>query len=167
MSSPIGGGTLSDFQMFLDEAVKQNDPISRAGSSEPDDKPESIYASSIATVETTLGFDEIGLPQNGSWEWESVLEKRFCFDHREHEFLMQYKDRWMRPSDFRSPKAWYALEAKFEAYLKSPWTLDPLRLASQASCRSSYSSHVDAPIERTMVDKEYVYRIRWLYFSSL
>jgi hypothetical protein len=164
MSSPIGGGTLSDFQMFLDEAVKQNNPISRAGSSEPDDKPESInYASSIATIETTLGFNEIGLPQNGSWEWESVLKKRYCFDHEEHKFLIQYKYRWMRPSDFSSPKAQDALEAKFEAYLKSPWTLDPLCLASQANCRSSYLSHVDAPIEQTMVDEEYVYQIQWLY----
>jgi hypothetical protein len=92
MGSSIRGSTLSNFQMFLDEAVEQNNPISRSGSSKPDDKLESInYALSIATVETTLGFDKIGLPQNWSWEWESVLEKRYCFDHGEYEFLIQYK----------------------------------------------------------------------------
>jgi hypothetical protein len=89
MGSPIKGSTLSNFQIFLDKAVEQNNPISRLGSSKPNNKPESInYALSIATVEITLGFDKIGLPQNWSWEWESVLEKRYYFDHGEHKFLI-------------------------------------------------------------------------------
>jgi hypothetical protein len=122
MSSSIRDGDSSNSQMSLDEAVEQNSPVFREGSSKPGDEPESIDdASTITTVETTSGFDDIGLPQNGSWEWESVLEKRYCFDYGKHEFLMQYTCQWMRPSDFGSPRAWDVLEEKFKAYQKSPW----------------------------------------------
>jgi hypothetical protein len=69
MGSSIGGGDSSHSQMSLDETVQQDSHVFRVGSSEPGDEQESIdNASTITMVETTLIFDNIGLPQNGSWE---------------------------------------------------------------------------------------------------
>jgi hypothetical protein len=66
-------------QISLNEA-EHTGPLSRIDSLGPGDEPEpeSIEdALTLTTVEATLSFDNIGLPANDSWEWESVLQERF------------------------------------------------------------------------------------------
>lgn len=108
-------------------------------------------------------FQDIGTPTDRKWEWESVLATRFCLNHGEREMLLEYKDRWMRTSDFQSPRAEVVLREKFESYKQEPWTLNPLNRASQAGCRASLLSEVDTPLKRERWGDENIWLIRWSF----
>ncbi|KAL1845450.1 hypothetical protein Plec18170_009769 [Paecilomyces lecythidis] len=106
---------------------------------------------------------DAGIPTDGRWEWKSALQRRFCFHHGETEMLLQYKDIWMRTSDFMAPGAEVVLTKKFERYKQAPWVPNHLDRTSHASCRASLLSEVDTPLQRKTVGDEDIWLIRWLF----
>lgn len=56
-------------------------------------------------VETPLrssrNQEDVGVPKDGKWDLVAAHEHRFCFQHRFVEWLLEYAERWMYPSDFK------------------------------------------------------------------
>jgi hypothetical protein len=46
------------------------------------------------------GAENVGTPIDNKWDLIAAHERRFCFDHGEDEWLLEYADRWMYPNDF-------------------------------------------------------------------
>lgn len=111
-------------------------------------------------MEGSVSLDpvRIGIPADQQWGWVSVCERKICYIHGEHEWLLLFADRWMRPSDFNIGKAETKLEAKLQKYQREPWSRNP---ASQADCGTTLWSHLDTPTQRGKSGDEIIYLCRW------
>ncbi|KAL1873635.1 hypothetical protein Plec18167_006152 [Paecilomyces lecythidis] len=105
--------------------------------------------------------EEIGVPEDGHWEWISVLEHRFCYNHETTEMLLQYADRWMRTRDFDDCTAESVLAARWKLYRERPWELDVCKPNSTAGCQCSLLSEVDTPLQRIQRGNEDFWLVRW------
>jgi hypothetical protein len=112
----------------------------------------------------TVDLTNIGAPTDGTWEIFAAHEQRFCFEHGEVEWLIEYADRWMYPTNFEVDEAEAKLDAKFEQYQRGPEVLTPYRYASRAECNSSLWSQVETPTQRNTAEDTVAYRIRWKLF---
>ena len=105
--------------------------------------------------------NKIGLPKHDEWALVTARERRFCTDHGEEEWLLQYQDRWMYHTDFGVKDAYKMLESRLDKY--TPTTRDQKSAlpASQAGCRNRLWSQVDTPIKRGTVAGKPIFLIRW------
>jgi hypothetical protein len=80
-----------------------------------------IHVTSNATKEIIdLDSDDVGIPNEGKWDLINAYKFRFCFEHKQKEWLILYADRWIRPSDFSVHEAKTKLEVKLQKYQREP-----------------------------------------------
>jgi hypothetical protein len=78
--------------------------------------------------------DDIDLPTDNKWDLVTAHEKRFCFDHGEDEWLLEYAERWMDPSDFGVIGAEERLTDRLHTYHSVKLSSKPHKPASRAEC---------------------------------
>lgn len=104
---------------------------------------------------------DVGVPKDGDWDHIAAPETRFCFNHKEDEWLLSCTDRWMRPSDFNLPGAELTLGAKLQKYQTESSDPQMHRPLYQAECNGNLWSQVDVPMKRGKSGDEVIYLIRW------
>jgi hypothetical protein len=55
----------------------------------------------LASVSSESSERQIGILQDGEWEVVEALDRRFCYKHGGHEWLLQVADAWLKPDDFK------------------------------------------------------------------
>ncbi|KAK7889940.1 hypothetical protein LTR67_008404 [Exophiala xenobiotica] len=106
-------------------------------------------------------FEDVGLPPDGLWDHYAAYGQRFCYDHGEYEYLLGTRDRWMRLSDFDTPKAEIQLEVLLQGHRDRPGSFDPHARQCQAECRGNLFSHVHTVAEKREQDGVTLYWIKW------
>lgn len=109
-------------------------------------------------------FEDIGVPEDGQWDFVAVHGYRFCPQHKEVEYLLEYADKWMRPSDFGFEEAEVELEAMLQEYESRHNKNNVSIHLSQTNCRDGLWSQVDTPIQSGVSDGEAVYLLHWKLF---
>lgn len=106
-------------------------------------------------------FEDVGLPEDDQWDLIAAHEYRFCSQHGEVEWLLEYADRWMHSSDFGSEWAETALEAGLQKYQSRHNGDNMSPRSAQADCVDGLWSQVDTPIQKGVFDGKAVYLVRW------
>ncbi|KIW35923.1 uncharacterized protein PV06_11749 [Exophiala oligosperma] len=124
----------------------------------------------------SLDSEAVGLPFDGLWDHDSAYDRRHCYNHGEYEYLLDTKDRWMRPKDFIPANAVTRSQAKeLDAEIKlenlHSMTLfdlqdrmsafDPRARKCQAECGGALLSHVYAVIGKKEQAGVTLYQIKW------
>jgi hypothetical protein len=115
-------------------------------------------------LSNTIDPTDAGAPTDGKWDIVAAHEQRFCYEHWEVEWLLEYADSSMVPADFDIDEAETKLNAKFEQYQRGPGDLVSSRCASKAECNCSLWSQVDTPTQKTATEDTVAYLIQWKLF---
>jgi hypothetical protein len=173
-----GGGILCDEpEVFGDPAVQNGLVSPRPASAQPPRTlhyetgekegsavTKTIHVTSNTTKEIVIfDPDPVGIPSEGNWNVTNAYMFRFCFEHRQKEWLLVYADRWMRPCDFNVYDAQTKLEVKLQKYQREPWSLEPDLPNSQVECGGTLWSHLDTPTQRGIFGDEDIYLCRWKF----
>ena len=119
-----------------------------------------LYGSHI-TCSIVCIPEVIGPPLDGHWDHDAAYDRRYCFQHGEHEYLLGTPANWISPTDFRLSAAGERLEIMLEQFHQSPSVFRPHSRRHQTECTSRLWFHVDSVIERTMRHGQVLYLIRW------
>ena len=115
-------------------------------------------------LSNTIDLTDAGAPIDGTWDIVAAHEQRFCFEHWEVEWLLEYADRWMYPADFDVDEAEAKLNVKFEQYQRAPEDWMSSRCASRAECNCSLWSQIDTSTQKRAAEDTVAYHIRWKLF---
>ena len=123
---------------------------------------------SLSDAETTVRWknmspipQEVGLPPDGRWDHNAAYNNRYCFQHGEDEFHLDTGTRWMLPTDFKLPYAKGRLQLMLEQFNRCNSVFDPHSRRHQAECTSGLWSQIDSVIQRSTLDGQPLYLIRW------
>jgi hypothetical protein len=103
----------------------------------------------------------VGIPIDRKWGFVAAHERRFCFDHGKDEWLLEYNDRWMSPSDFNFSGAEVTLEKMLRDYQSSAFTSNSHKRTSPAECNCSLWSEVDTPVQHDDIGNKYLIQRKW------
>jgi hypothetical protein len=89
-------------------------------------------SASASDASSRRNGEDVGIPPENKWDLVAAHERRFCFDHKEDEWLLEYAQRWMYPSDFSVSGAAVTLKDKLQKYLSAGSNSRPHKQASRA-----------------------------------
>jgi hypothetical protein len=148
-------GSLRDpsyLQGFFSASEAEAGPVGTDRSAEHD--IQMLTSTSGGSVSTsadpsTRDAEDVGMLTDNKWELVAAHERRFCFSHKEDEWLLEYAERWMYPSDFSISGAEVTLKDKLQKYLLAGSNSRPHKQALRAECNHSLWSQVTLQSSRT------------------
>jgi hypothetical protein len=98
--------------------------------------------------------EDVDIPTNKIWTWVAAHESRFCWEHGQDEWLLEFEDSLVCPGDFDVSEAEVKLEKMLQGYQQDKVTSK----RKPAECDSDLWSEVDTPVK---YDEIRGYLIRW------
>jgi len=83
------------------------------------------------------------------WITTSLIQKRFCFELEETEWLLGTSDRWMRPSNLNISGAEAKSEAKLQEHNRRPWVVRARSRTFQAEYNRTFSLKISSAASPT------------------